>query len=82
MTGSKKGRSGSADEKAPPATLSGDPERSIELNVKKHPDDQNAKADLGSDESMDASDPSSAAQPGRSNEPVPSSGYPEHQKKK
>ncbi len=68
------------DKKAP--TLSGAPDRSIELKVKKHPEDEDAKADLGSDESMDASDPSAAAQPGRSNEPVPSSGFPEPRSKK
>ena len=33
--------------------------------------------DVGSDESMDASDPSAAAQPGQTDEPVPSSGFPE-----
>jgi len=37
---------------------------------------KDAKADLGSDESMDASDPSSATQPG-SSEPAPSSGFPD-----
>ena len=69
--------------KAPPApSLSGDPDRSIELKVKKHPEDKDAKVDLGSDESMDASDPSSAAQPGTSNEPAPSSGFPENGEKK
>ena len=62
---------------APEPTLSRDPDRSIELNVRKNPDDEDAKADLGSDESMDASDPSSAAQPGSSKEPAPSSGFPE-----
>lgn len=66
----------------PPATLSGEPDQSFELKVKKHPDDQDAKVDLGSDESMDASDPSAAAQPGTSNEPAPSSGFPEQQPKK
>ena len=55
----------------------GDPNRDLELKVKRNPDDEDAKADLGSDESMDASDPSSAAQPGNENEPVPSSGFPE-----
>jgi hypothetical protein len=70
-------------EKAPPApTLSREPDRSIELKVKKHPEDKDAKVDLGSDESMDASDPSSAAQPGTSSEPAPSSGFPEHGEKK
>ena len=70
------------DEKAPEPTLSGAPDRSIEIKVKKHPEDEDAKADLGSDESMDASDPSSAAQPGTSNEPAPSSGFPENGDKK
>lgn len=60
----------------PPATHSAAPERAIELKVKKNPDDKDAKADLGSDGSMDASDPSSATQPSCS-EPVPSSGFPE-----
>ncbi|HEY0629923.1 MAG TPA: hypothetical protein VGD23_11410 [Sphingomicrobium sp.] len=71
-----------SDDKSPPPTLSGAPDRSIELKVKKHPDDEDAKADLGSDESMDASDPSSAAQPGTSSEPAPSSGFPESAEKK
>jgi hypothetical protein len=51
------------------------PERELELKLKKHPEDLDAKADVGSDESMDASDPSSATQPG-GNEPAPSSGFP------
>ena len=71
-----------ADETQPPPTLSGEPDRAIELKVKKHPDDEDAKVDLGSDESMDASDPSSAAQPGTSSEPAPSSGFPEQSEKK
>ena len=70
------------DEKQPPPTLSGEPDRSLELKVKKHPGDEDAKVDLGSDESMDASDPSSAAQPGTSGEPAPSSGFPEKVDKK
>jgi hypothetical protein len=53
------------------------PNRDLELQVKKHPEDKDAKVDLGSDESMDASDPSSAVQPGTTNDPVPSSGFPE-----
>lgn len=64
------------DKKIPPATQQGEPDAEIELKVKKHPDDEDAKADLGSDESMDASDPSSATQPG-SSEPAPSSGFPD-----
>ena len=69
-------------EKPPPPTLSGAPDQAIELKVKKHPEDDDAKVDLGSDESMDASDPSSAAQPGTSKEPAPSSGFPEMPSKK
>lgn len=64
------------DEKLPPAVLSGEPDRALELKVKKHPEDEDAKVDLGSDESMDASDPISTTQP-RSSEPAPSSGFPE-----
>ena len=59
-----------------PPVLSKDPERELELKLKKHPEDLDAKADVGSDESMDASDPSAATQPG-GNEPAPSSGFPE-----
>ncbi len=62
--------------KTRPVALSGDPERELELKLKKHPEDLDAKADVGSDESMDASDPSAATQPGGS-EPAPSSGFPE-----
>jgi hypothetical protein len=70
------------DEKKPPPTLSGEPDPSFELRVKKNPDDEDAKVDLGSDESMDASDPSAAAQPGTSSEPAPSSGFPDKPPKK
>ncbi len=66
-----------ADESAARApTLSGDPDRELELKLKKHPEDKQAQIDVGSDQSMDASDPISATQPG-GNEPVPSSGFPE-----
>lgn len=60
----------------PPLVKPAPPERELELKLKKHPEDLDAKADVGSDESMDASDPSSATQPG-GNDPVPSSGFPE-----
>jgi hypothetical protein len=60
----------------PPPVLSNAPEKELELKLKKHPEDLDAKADVGSDESMDASDPSAATQPG-GNEPAPSSGFPE-----
>ena len=63
-------------EQVPPPALSGDPDAELELKVKKHPEDEDAKVDLGSDESMDASDPISTTQPGTS-EPAPSSGFPE-----
>ncbi len=58
------------------ATQQGAPERELELRLKKNPDDKSAKIDVGSDESMDASDPVAATAPGGS-EPAPSSSYPE-----
>jgi hypothetical protein len=61
----------------PPPTLSRAPAKELEHKLKRNPDDQDAKADVGSDESMDASDPPAAAQPGQKDEPVPSSGFPE-----
>ena len=67
------------DEKQPdvPApALSAAPERELELKLKKQPEDLDAKADVGSDESMDASDPIAVTQPG-GNEPAPSSSFPE-----
>ncbi|MEO6579950.1 MAG: hypothetical protein ABIN83_02215 [Sphingomicrobium sp.] len=59
-----------------PATHQKAPEHELELRLKKNPEDLDTKADVGSDESMDASDPSAATQPGGNN-PVPSSGFPE-----
>ena len=75
MTEEKKDK---GDEKGevPSPVLSRDPDRELELKLKKHPEDLDAKADVGSDESMDASDPSAATQPG-GDEPAPSSGFPE-----
>ena len=64
-------------QKVPPPVISRPPERETEQKLKRDPDDQDAKVDLGSDESMDASDPSSASQPGSDREPAPSSGYPD-----
>jgi hypothetical protein len=63
--------------KPPPAVHSAPPERDLEQKLKRHPDDKDAKADVGSDESMDASDPPSSSQPGERDEPAPSSGFPE-----
>ena len=65
------------DKRLPPAIHSGDPDREYERKLKRNPHDEDAKADVGSDESMDASDPPAAAQPGQKDDPVPSSGFPE-----
>jgi hypothetical protein len=64
-------------DKPPPAVHSAAPERELERELKRNPEDADAKVDVGSDESMDASDPVSAAHPGSSDEPAPSSGFPE-----
>ena len=63
-------------ERIPPAS-SGEPNLNFERKLKRDPNDLDAKADVGSDESMDASDPTAAAQPGQNDEPVPSSGFPD-----
>jgi hypothetical protein len=61
----------------PPPVQKRAPERELEKELRQSPHDLDKKADVGSDESMDASDPPAAAQPGQSDEPVPSSGFPE-----
>ncbi|GAA4012160.1 hypothetical protein GCM10022280_07460 [Sphingomonas swuensis] len=61
---------------APPSVISADPEKELEHKLRRNPDDEDAKVDVGSDESMDASDPLSSSQPGCGGEPVPSSGFP------
>lgn len=63
--------------KIPPAVHSDDPEAELERKLRREPDNLDAKADVGSDESMDASDPPSSSQPGQNDDPVPSSGFPE-----
>lgn len=68
---------GKKQDQTPPPTLPRDPDKELERKLKRNPEDQDAKVDVGSDESMDASDPSAATQPGQSDEPVPSSGFPE-----
>jgi hypothetical protein len=68
---------GKNDDGAPPAVINAPPQRELERKLKRNPKDPDAKADVGSDESMDASDPPASAQPGSSNEPAPSSGFPE-----
>lgn len=65
------------DRRAPPPVLSADPEHRLEQHLKRHPGNPDAKADVGSDESMDASDPPSSSQPGGSDKPAPSSTFPE-----
>ncbi|HEX4693101.1 hypothetical protein [Sphingomonas sp.] len=52
-------------------------DRSIEKRLKQDPENEEAQLDRGLDESMDASDPPSAALPGTSGEPAKSSGYDE-----
>lgn len=51
-------------------------DRSLGQRLRDNPDDFDAKIDVGSDESMDASDPPSTSVPGR-DMPMPSSGFPE-----
>jgi hypothetical protein len=65
------------DKPAKPPAPHAAPEKELEQDLKKNPHDLDKKVDVGSDESMDASDPSAAAQPGQTDEPVPSSGFPE-----
>ena len=72
MNAGKKG-----DAAAPPTVINAPPGHELERKLKRHPDDPDAKADVGSDESMDASDPPASTQPGGSDEPAPSSGFPE-----
>ena len=61
----------------PPPVISAPPDKELEEKLKKDPGCEQAKVDVGSDESMDASDPPSASQPGGGSEPAPSSGFPE-----
>lgn len=62
----------------PPAVFSAPPERELERKLRQSPDDEQLKVDVGSDESMDASDPPAASQPGDSREPPPSSAFPDN----
>ena len=66
-----------SDEQSPrEATQRRAPELELELKLKKNPHDDDVKVDVGSDESMDASDPVAVTSPG-GNEPAPSSGFPD-----
>ena len=49
-------------------------DRSLRQRLRDDPSDMDAKVDVGSDESMDASDPPSTSAPGR-DMPMPSSGF-------
>jgi hypothetical protein len=62
--------------RVPPPVFSAPPQEELETEVQNRPDDPDAKVDLGSDESMDASDPPSTSRPG-SGDPAPSSGFPD-----
>lgn len=64
-------------DRIPPPVISKPPQEELEKKLRSDPDCKDAKLDVGSDESMDASDPPAAAQPGRGDEPVPSSGFPD-----
>ena len=61
----------------PPAVHQDPPEHELEKELHDNPHDLDKKADVGSDESMDASDPPAATQPGQNDDPVPSSGFPD-----
>ena len=61
----------------PPPVTPAPPEQELEKELRERPHDLDKKADVGSDESMDASDPPAAAQPGQNDDPVPSSGFPQ-----
>lgn len=68
MTGDDKDR-------VPPAVISADPEQELEEQLRRNPDDLDKKVDVGSDESMDASDPPSVTGSSEGGDPVPSSGF-------
>ena len=61
----------------PPTVTPAPPEQELEDELSDRPHDLDKKADVGSDQSMDASDPPAAAQPGQNDDPVPSSGFPQ-----
>lgn len=48
-----------------------EPSKKLEKEAAAHPEDEDVQVDLGNDESMDASDPNSAVQPGGAEEDVP-----------
>ena len=52
-------------------------DEAIAARLEKNPEDVDAQLDAGLDQSMDASDPPAAVQPGDTGAPMPSSGYDE-----
>ncbi len=56
-------------------------DESIAHRLDRDPASADAQLDCGLDESMDASDPPSATQPGTTGDPAPSSGYDEKAEK-
>lgn len=68
----------SEKKRPPPVVEQRNPESELEQKLRDDPEDCDAKVDVGSDESMDASDPPSVTQP-EHKEPVPSSGFEEHE---
>ena len=63
--------------RAPAASADAGTDESIAERLERNPESKEARLDRALDESMDASDPSAASQPGSGNGPVPSSGFPE-----
>ena len=59
------------------APTQNDAGQSIARRLEKDPESKDARLDNALDESMDASDPPAATQPGHGNDPAPSSGYDE-----
>ncbi len=64
-------------DRPPPVVEQCEPEPELAERLKRDPGNLDAKVDVGSDQSMDASDPPAAAQPGCADDPVPSSGFPD-----
>jgi hypothetical protein len=79
-TGLREGQDAVSEDKQdrhPPPVCPAPPDRELEQRLKRDPSNLDKKADVGSDESMDASDPPASSQPGQSDDPVPSSSFPE-----
>ena len=58
-----------------------EPSKELEEKLAKDPDNKDLQVDVGSDESMDASDPISATREEGDNEPKPNSNAPDGGKK-